>query len=68
MLSPALNGYQPERVVQFYQDLLENIRSLAGCEERGIRFRSAVARVGMGQLGIWWKGTRPRMAKMCRRS
>jgi predicted permease len=34
-LSPAMNGYSKERVVQFYTDLLENIRALPGVKNAG---------------------------------
>src|SRR5262249_31234080 len=34
-LSPALNGYDKARVVQFYRELLENIRALPGVKSAG---------------------------------
>jgi predicted permease len=34
-LSPALNGYNAARVVNFYRDLLENVRSLPGVKSAG---------------------------------
>jgi predicted permease len=34
-ISPALNGYSTERAVQFYNDLLENIRALPGVKGSG---------------------------------
>lgn len=34
-LSPALNGYSAERVVQFYQQLLDNIRAKPGVTSAG---------------------------------
>jgi predicted permease len=35
-LSPALTGYNAERVVQFYQELLTQIRSLPGVKNAGL--------------------------------
>ena len=35
-LAPALNGYDAPRVVQFYQDLLERIRSRPGIKSAGL--------------------------------
>jgi predicted permease len=35
-ISPALNGYDAPRVVQFYQDLLDRIRALPGVKSAGI--------------------------------
>jgi predicted permease len=34
-LSPAMNGYKTERVVQLYTDLLDNIRALPGVQQAG---------------------------------
>lgn len=34
-LNPAMNGYSDERVVQFYSDLLDNVRALPGVKEAG---------------------------------
>ena len=34
-LNPAMNGYSDERVVQFYAELLDNVRALPGVKEAG---------------------------------
>lgn len=34
-VAPALNGYSADRAVQFYRDLLENIRALPGTKSSG---------------------------------
>ena len=65
-VAPALNGYQTERVVQFYTDLLANIRALPGVKAAGYAVEFSFSREARRTATCRSKAIRRRMAKTCR--